>query len=213
METAGRERRPVPPRSSSDDDDLFLPHYAGARGAAVWARQRSRDFGSVSSEDYAAWSPEPRDESDVNKYGAARVDRMRVERQGSIVDGLLFEIYDRWHGRERDSLDSDTFTECSSTSEIFGARADSYQAVVGRRHARQLNRGYLQGLSEYRNSFLLKCECVSFRFGTSEQWRFAFEALVRARYGTRKLEKVWSPRVVSPDQVINRLARERSAGQ
>jgi len=45
------------------------------------------------------------------------------DKKGSIVDGLLFEIYDHYH--TRDSVDSDNVTECSTTSgSIFGGSFD-----------------------------------------------------------------------------------------
>ena len=69
----------------------------------------------------------------------------------SIVDGLLFEIYDRWHYSQRDSLDSDTFTECSSTSDAFFGRVDSIhlEEVPQDRHSTSLTRAYLQSKSMY----------------------------------------------------------------
>lgn len=53
-----------------------------------------------------------------------------IDRRTSIVDDLLFEIYDRWQDTRRDSFDSD-FTECSSTSEFFHGR-HSFVEVEGR---------------------------------------------------------------------------------
>lgn len=45
------------------------------------------------------------------------------DKKCSIVDGLLFEIYDHYH--TRDSVDSDNVTECSTTSgSIFGGSFD-----------------------------------------------------------------------------------------
>jgi hypothetical protein len=45
------------------------------------------------------------------------------DKKSSIVDGLLFEIYDHYHAR--DSVDSDNVTECSTTSgSIFGGSFD-----------------------------------------------------------------------------------------
>ncbi|KAL8621790.1 hypothetical protein ACOMHN_016277 [Nucella lapillus] len=72
--------------------------------------------------------------------------QLQLERQHSIVDGLLFEIYDRWHGHRADSFDSDTFTECSSTSEVFHGRWDSsYEtAAEQERHERQFSRSFLE---------------------------------------------------------------------
>jgi hypothetical protein len=65
----------------------------------------------------------------------------------SIVEGLLLEIYDRWQYPQRDSLDSDTFTECSSTSEAFWGRGDSVD-FVGQRNVNRLNKVFLEGKGE-----------------------------------------------------------------
>ncbi|XP_060079402.1 TBC1 domain family member 30-like [Ylistrum balloti] len=51
----------------------------------------------------------------------------RLEHQSSLVDDLLFEIYDRWHDGRHDSFESDTFTECSSASDVFHWRRSSIQ--------------------------------------------------------------------------------------
>ena len=42
---------------------------------------------------------------------------INAEKKASIVDCLLFEIYDQYHSR--DSVDSDNVTECSTTSGSF----------------------------------------------------------------------------------------------
>ncbi|GFN84530.1 TBC1 domain family member 30-like isoform x2 [Plakobranchus ocellatus] len=77
-------------------------------------------------------------------------------RRTSIVDGLLHEIYDRYHLHGRsDSVDSDTLTECSSTSEAtffhhgHGMLGGGYHAaLLERRHASHLNRSFLQNQSK-----------------------------------------------------------------
>ena len=70
--------------------------------------------------------------------GEAANGRRRKASGPSIVDGLLFEIYDRW---QRDAAaDSDTFTEYSSTSEAFLGRFDSVQLDF---EQSGLNRTYL----------------------------------------------------------------------
>lgn len=46
-----------------------------------------------------------------------RSDLINAEKKASIVDCLLFEIYDQYHSR--DSVDSDNVTECSTTSGSF----------------------------------------------------------------------------------------------
>ena len=51
---------------------------------------------------------------DAEKY---RSDLINAEKKASIVDCLLFEIYDHYHCR--DSVDSDNVTECSTTSGSF----------------------------------------------------------------------------------------------
>ena len=67
-----------------------------------------------------------------------------IQSNSSIVDGLLFEIYDQWHYRpHRDSLDSDTFTECSSTSEVFFGRGDTCHLVFEQRTARRYHKALL----------------------------------------------------------------------
>ncbi|KAK3578758.1 hypothetical protein CHS0354_035662 [Potamilus streckersoni] len=81
-------------------------------------------------------------------------DLSRLERHPSIVDGLLFEIYDRWHDCRRDSFDSDTFTECSSTSEVMHWRKSScYQTEGEGRNEGRLHRALLesQSLSSLKN--------------------------------------------------------------
>ncbi|XP_013384908.1 TBC1 domain family member 30-like isoform X2 [Lingula anatina] len=75
--------------------------------------------------------------------------RCSFMRQASIVDDLLFEIYDRWHVTHRDSFDSDTFTEASSTSEVFhSGRYGSYQLELEQRHSNKLNKAFLQNKEE-----------------------------------------------------------------
>ena len=45
----------------------------------------------------------------------------RLSRQCSIVDGLLTEIYDRYHRNNGRFVDSDNITECSTTSVYSGS--------------------------------------------------------------------------------------------
>ena len=71
-----------------------------------------------------------------------------------MVDGLLFEIYDRWHAPgQRDSLDSDTFTEYSSTSEAFLGRSDTLQLDLDLTHSTRLPRSYLESKGQ------IYCQC------------------------------------------------------
>ncbi len=88
-------------------------------------------------------------EQDGFRNRAQVVDRSQRERQdsgescSSIVDGLLCEIYDRYHPRRGDSIDSDTFTEYSSTSDAFIGR--SVSGFDTERQAQRLNRDFLEG--------------------------------------------------------------------
>ena len=67
-------------------------------------------------------------------------ERHRKASGSSIVDGLLFDIYDRW--QRYAAADSDTFTEYSSTSDAFLGRSDSVQLDFDQTG---LNRPYLDG--------------------------------------------------------------------
>ncbi|CAG2242121.1 TBC1 domain family member 30 [Mytilus edulis] len=69
------------------------------------------------------------------------------EQRSSIVDDLLFEIYDRWHDARHDSFESDTFTECSSTSDIFPWRKNSIHLDIEAKHSGKLNRSTLESQS------------------------------------------------------------------
>lgn len=70
------------------------------------------------------------------------------EQRSSIVDDLLFEIYDRWHDARHDSFESDTFTECSSTSDIFPWRKNSIHLDIEAKHSGKLNRSTLESQSK-----------------------------------------------------------------
>ncbi|CAC5414030.1 unnamed protein product [Mytilus coruscus] len=69
------------------------------------------------------------------------------EQRSSIVDDLLFEIYDRWHDARHDSFESDTFTECSSTSDIFPWRKNSIHLDIPAKHSGKLNHSTLESQS------------------------------------------------------------------
>ncbi|XP_052780758.1 TBC1 domain family member 30-like isoform X1 [Mya arenaria] len=71
-------------------------------------------------------------------------ERPPFESQSSIVDGLLSEIYDRWHDHRHDSFDSDTFTEYSSTAEFASWRRASGSVEIGGRLLGSLNRANLK---------------------------------------------------------------------
>ena len=130
--------------SSSDlDDEIFV---SGCTYTPRWCDMDSSmhftSCGSLSSD------------GDGGENGGGGGDRQggcRFQRQHSIVDGLLFEIYDRWHGGSlRDSFDSDTLTECSSTSEVFYRH--TFGSAGGRGHtiSRQLQRAFLENQSKFR---------------------------------------------------------------
>ena len=77
-------------------------------------------------------------------------ERQRSDSGTSTIDGLLFDIYDRWQYEQfRDSLDSDTFTEYSSTSDAFHGRVDSLQLDFRQKHSTRPNRVYLQSKCEF----------------------------------------------------------------
>lgn len=102
---------------------------------------------SERSQSYRPWSDDVQSES--LELQCRRPHLHKLERQQSIVDGLLFEIYDRWHGSRADSFDSDTFTECSSTSEVFHTRWDSYyETAADQGHAKQFHRTFLESQSK-----------------------------------------------------------------
>lgn len=84
------------------------------------------------------------------------------EHQTSIVDGLLFEIYDQWQYHHRDSVDSDTFTECSSYSSYdHGAsRMGSYQLELEQQHSPRLSKAYLQNKSKWKYSKVRMHLCI-----------------------------------------------------
>ncbi|XP_070557709.1 LOW QUALITY PROTEIN: TBC1 domain family member 30-like [Ptychodera flava] len=72
--------------------------------------------------------------------------RERTRNRSSIVDGLLCEIYDKYHGHRSDSFDSDGFTECSSNSDavhLTSSRSDTIQQQLANRHTTRLHRAYL----------------------------------------------------------------------
>jgi hypothetical protein len=87
--------------------------------------------------------------------------RQRLDSQSSIVDGLLSEIYDRWHDHRHDSFDSDTFTECSSTSEFMHWRRHSVHLKIAGRSLGHLHRGILQDYgNNYEKVFSEKRLCI-----------------------------------------------------
>ncbi|KAK7101893.1 hypothetical protein V1264_020204 [Littorina saxatilis] len=102
-------------------------------------------YNSDVSENAKPWSDSGM--SEAQELQCRRPHMHKLDRQHSIVDGLLFEIYDRWHGSRADSFDSDTFTECSSTSEVFHTRWDSYYETADQRIDKQYTRSFLESQS------------------------------------------------------------------
>uniref|UniRef100_A0A8W8MKA8 Uncharacterized protein n=1 Tax=Magallana gigas TaxID=29159 RepID=A0A8W8MKA8_MAGGI len=66
------------------------------------------------------------------------------DRKTSIVDDLLCEIYDRWYDGRHDSFESDTFTECSSTSEVYHWHRNSFQLENDNKHSTRILPSVLQ---------------------------------------------------------------------
>ncbi len=88
--------------------------------------------------------PTPQGKEEKTQVQTHRRHRARNDSGSSIIDGLLFEIYDRWHRPPRDSFDSDTtFTETSSTSEVFG-RGDSMHLHYDNPYSARLHRAFLE---------------------------------------------------------------------
>lgn len=159
---------PKMPESLSDDE-LFLPSNKSAPGlvhlhslsdyqhAAGNSVSSDNDDGNVKTDPVHAFdlvAVGARNESDLSQTDSCleqTLSKGRTMRQGSIVDGLLHEIYDRWHYGRNDSIDSDTLTECSSTSDIiFHSRHESggYHSAMEHRHGSHLNRSFLQNQSK-----------------------------------------------------------------
>ena len=71
----------------------------------------------------------------------------------SLMDGLLWDLYDRWNGPQRNgSVDSDTFTEGSSLSEAWQGRA--YHNPNEHNSAERLTRANLQNKGGYQELWL-----------------------------------------------------------
>ena len=91
--------------------------------------------------------------------------------RSSIVDGLLFEIYDRFNsGYRRCSFDDSdtTFTEYSSTSDTFTCRSDSVQLE---QQSLQYQRKYFQGKGENTNYYLM-CNYKTVQIRPNRQFIF-----------------------------------------
>ncbi|XP_012944028.1 TBC1 domain family member 30, partial [Aplysia californica] len=151
------------PPTSDDEEFCFTSKRPEGRPELVHLQHpscfRQFSYGSVSSDNDDACfidaleQPQCPFEDDLGSHGSPQPsvgEQLSRARQGSIVDGLLHEIYDRWHYSRHDSIDSDTMTECSSTSEFFfhsRHEAGGYHSAIERRHGGQLNRSFLQNQS------------------------------------------------------------------
>ena len=83
-----------------------------------------------------------------------RNDLINAEKKASIVDCLLFEIYDQYHSR--DSVDSDNVTECSTTSgSFYGGSFDLEE------RGESWTRNELQGKGTLKHSGSLFCCIIS----------------------------------------------------
>ena len=89
---------------SSLEDDASSPRSAESDWSFTTYESNDEELGATNGCEVEGSAPKSRSSS-------------------SIVDGLLFEIYDRYHAR--DSVDSDNITECSTTSgSVFGGSFD-----------------------------------------------------------------------------------------
>ena len=72
-------------------------------------------------------------------------------RSRSLVESLLFDIYDRWSlTRRRDSFDSDALTGYSSTSDALGGRSDVTHGLGRSLYEARLNRANLESKGLYK---------------------------------------------------------------
>ncbi|XP_052677813.1 TBC1 domain family member 30-like isoform X1 [Crassostrea angulata] len=81
--------------------------------------------------------------SEMSSIGSL-TDLSHHDRKTSIVDDLLCEIYDRWYDGRHDSFESDTFTECSSTSEVYHWHRNSFQLENDNKHSTRILPSVLQ---------------------------------------------------------------------
>ena len=155
--SGSQHRQHVNFRSQNESSDKDDPSWNDSTSFRVSGNTNNNRPGAVCSAVPSEMS-QPYDrpwsgdvQSEAYELQCRRPHLHKLERQQSIVDGLLFEIYDRWHGSRADSFDSDTFTECSSTSEIFHTRWDSYydETTADHPHAKQFHRTFLENQSKY----------------------------------------------------------------
>ncbi|XP_077982252.1 TBC1 domain family member 30-like [Glandiceps talaboti] len=118
------------------EDEIFVPFRRASSGDDSGLPVVANNYGA---------------EGTVGELWASRTAaRNRTRNRSSIVDGLLCEIYDRYHGPRSDSFDSDGFTECSSNSDavhLSSSRSDTIQDQLATRHSTRLHRAYLNTLS------------------------------------------------------------------
>ena len=133
--SAGADQGASVEKVTADQDTLHSNDIS--QGHETQPQHGQEDTGPTSPGHYGGEGPHP----------AAWTPLSSPHRQScsSLVDGLLFDIYDRWHYRQRDSFDSDTFTECSSTSDAFFGRSDSlHLPEFEQRHSNRFRRAFLE---------------------------------------------------------------------
>lgn len=152
-------------KQQDSDDDIFFPDDSQAwlshphTNGVISKNDLEAKLGSVRGSYQKDTSSFVQDVSgrifDVSDNGArsssfpaagfAGGGRDHLDSASSIVDGLLTEIYDRWHFHH---VDSDTFTESSVISDAFcGHRSDgsiSAHPDYEQRHAARLHRAFLE---------------------------------------------------------------------
>lgn len=100
------------------EDEADLERFEGATAEIFSASSSLEESPSSPTSIDSDWSFTGRRDSDESSDHVF-VNRDGISKQSSIVDCLLFEIYDHYHARY--SVDSDNVTECSTTSgSVFG---------------------------------------------------------------------------------------------
>ena len=142
-------------RPSSDEDDLDRNIPAFPSDLWNWGPHSVSETESESPQHGALCTESglsDRGQDQECTRGSAH--HVHLHQKRTIMDGLLFDIYDRWHGSRADSLDSDTVTECSSLPEVGLARWDAGSEAASALHrpAPRLSRACLQNQG--------RCGCV-----------------------------------------------------
>ncbi|XP_066284091.1 TBC1 domain family member 30-like isoform X1 [Branchiostoma lanceolatum] len=160
-----------PPNSSEfpttdmeEDEDSDLEE--GLQELPLRRRESARSYNNSSGSDWSLSTVRSnfgewllREESDDRGGGLGLLDQDRP----SLIDGLLCELYDRIpYGLGRDSLDSDTYTEYSSTSEVHCA---------GTRSEQELEPSHLTYTSRVQSACLREKEVKELRQMVEEQRR------------------------------------------